>query len=266
MKRLLTSLFFISYSLFSYSQNVGIGTNTPVASAALEVKDTARGFLPPRMTFVQRNAIVNPVAGLIIWCTDCDSSGQAQVYNGSKWTNLIGGVANAPITTATTITLGMPYGGGKVVYIYQSGDLGYVNGQTHGLIIDTNSVKIGNNIASFFGCEGTLINNTSTSIGYGNTNTSRIVSFCTSGNAALLCDTLNRNGYNDWFLPSKDEVTKIYQNYTIVGGTYPTTSQGVWCSSEINATYGWVCSFDGGGGWVSLPKSYGFFVKPVRKF
>ena len=273
MNKLFGFLFLIFCSLFSFSQNVGIGTNTPVASAALEVKDTARGFLPPRMTYAQRNAIVNPVAGLIIWCTDCDSSGQAQVYNGSKWTNLIGGVANIPLITTPTLSIGMNYGGGKIIYIFQPGDQGYVSGETHGYIIPVaaitttaNGVNWGN-LASTFVCLGTTIGNTYTLFGGGNLNTSRIISICTSGNnAAYMCDTLTVDGYTDWFLPSKDEVSKVYQNYTRVGGVYPTTSQGVWSSSEINANNGYVCSFDGGGGWVSLPKSYGFYLKPLRKF
>ena len=57
-------------SLFSYSQNVGIGTNTPHASAALDVKDSTRGILIPRMTMAQRNAIQNPAEGLMVYQTD----------------------------------------------------------------------------------------------------------------------------------------------------------------------------------------------------
>jgi len=69
MKRLLL-LFLIFCSLFSYSQNVGIGTTTPHASAALEVKDSTRGILIPRMTMAQRNAIQNPAEGLMVYQTD----------------------------------------------------------------------------------------------------------------------------------------------------------------------------------------------------
>ena len=70
MKKYLLSLFLIYCSLLSYSQNVGIGTNTPHASAALEIQDTSRGILIPRMTMVQRNAIQNPAEGLMIYQTD----------------------------------------------------------------------------------------------------------------------------------------------------------------------------------------------------
>jgi surface protein len=72
-------------------QNVGINTQNPEPCAALDVTSTNSGFLPPRMTNEQRNSIINPVAGLIIWCTNCGTNGELEVYNGTAWTNMIGG-------------------------------------------------------------------------------------------------------------------------------------------------------------------------------
>ncbi len=54
----------------SNSGNVGIGTINPDSSAALEIKSTEKGFLMPRMTSQQREAIVNPAPGLMIFNTD----------------------------------------------------------------------------------------------------------------------------------------------------------------------------------------------------
>jgi uncharacterized protein (TIGR02145 family) len=85
-----------------------VGTSSATsASAVLEASSTTQGFLPPRMTRVQRNAIVTPAAGLTIWCSNCGVSGEIQVFNGSTWTNLIGGQAsfaipNAPINPVAT--------------------------------------------------------------------------------------------------------------------------------------------------------------------
>ena len=94
----ITLLIGVIFSVISgNAQNVGIGTTTPDPSAKLEVQSTNSGFLPPRMTFAQRNAIVNPAAGLLIWCTDCDSSGQVQVFNGTRWSNMVGGIAASPL-------------------------------------------------------------------------------------------------------------------------------------------------------------------------
>lgn len=72
--------FILSYFLFLISilglpkdllsQNVGIGTTTPNAKAALEIKATDKGVLFPRLTNSQRNAITNPPNGLHIFNTD----------------------------------------------------------------------------------------------------------------------------------------------------------------------------------------------------
>jgi hypothetical protein len=188
--------------------------------------------------------------------------------------NIGGQSCSLNINIAPVPNLGSNFQGGKIIYIFQAGDSDYIQGEVHGLIIPiaaiSNTTSNINNswgslIVSQFGCIGSLIGNTSTSLGSGIANTNAIIAQCNTS-AAKLCDTLSINGYSDWFLPSKNEVAIIYQNYTLVGGVYPTQSQGVWSSSEINANNAWVCSFDGGGGWISLPKDYGFNIKPLRKF
>ena len=68
-----------------------VGTNTIDTSAIMEVSSTSKGFLPPRMTAAQRDLIYSPAAGLMIWCLDCGSNGQLQVFNGSQYTDIIGG-------------------------------------------------------------------------------------------------------------------------------------------------------------------------------
>ncbi len=65
--------------------SVGIGTIAPVTSAKLEVSSSTQGFLPPRLSLSQRNAIFNPVAGLQIWCLDLNC---LQVYDGTTWMNI----------------------------------------------------------------------------------------------------------------------------------------------------------------------------------
>jgi hypothetical protein len=121
------------------------------------------------------------------------------------------------------------------------------------------------NFFSTFGYSGIPTANNSTAFGTGINNTANLVTACREGTVAYICDALTIDGYSDWFLPSKDELSLVYQNYALVGGVYPTTSQGVWSSSEVDANSGYVCSFDEGG-WVFLPKTYGFCVKPLRKF
>ena len=55
------------------SAQVGINVDNspPNSSAMLDVKSTNKGFLPPRMTQAQRDAILNPAEGLLVICTDC---------------------------------------------------------------------------------------------------------------------------------------------------------------------------------------------------
>lgn len=81
-------------------QNVGIGTNVPVNSALLELRDTAKGFLPPRLSSVQRDKIQNPAAGLLIWNIDCK---EIQVYNGNIWVTMQGSPACSDSITTVTI-------------------------------------------------------------------------------------------------------------------------------------------------------------------
>jgi len=70
MRKLLLFAALIAVSFTTFAQ-VGIGTTTPDASAALDVTSTTQGFLPPRMTKVQLEAIASPVEGLMVYCTDC---------------------------------------------------------------------------------------------------------------------------------------------------------------------------------------------------
>jgi hypothetical protein len=85
---------------------IGIGTASPNAASQLEVSSTSKGFLPPRMTAAQRNAISTPVAGLMVWCSNCGSNGEIQIYNGTDWVNFIGGTRQMSLTSATTTKLG----------------------------------------------------------------------------------------------------------------------------------------------------------------
>jgi len=65
--------------------NIGIGTVTPNASAALDVESTTKGFLPPQMTTAQMNAISSPATGLIIYNT---TTGCVEYYTGLTWDEL----------------------------------------------------------------------------------------------------------------------------------------------------------------------------------
>jgi hypothetical protein len=64
-----------------------INTATPDATAALQADSTTQGFLPPRMTNVQRAAITSPAIGLMVYCTDAVEG--LYVYKSTGWTFVI---------------------------------------------------------------------------------------------------------------------------------------------------------------------------------
>jgi hypothetical protein len=86
----LSCLLIAAQTLHAQQEGLGVGTKTPHPAAMLEVASTTKGLLPPRMTLAQQNAIANPAAGLMVWCTDCGSSGEMRVFNGLSWSNLMG--------------------------------------------------------------------------------------------------------------------------------------------------------------------------------
>jgi len=63
----------------------GIGTATPAASAQLEVASTSKGFLPPRLTTAERDAISSPAAGLVLYNS---TTNKLQVRTNTAWTDL----------------------------------------------------------------------------------------------------------------------------------------------------------------------------------
>ncbi|HPS62521.1 MAG TPA: hypothetical protein PLK82_05640, partial [Bacteroidales bacterium] len=81
--------------------NISPDGSTAHQTAMLEVKSTDRGFLPPRVTGAQRDAIAMPAEGLIVICTDCragDSAAISVFLNGS-W-KVLGGYCRTPAIPA----------------------------------------------------------------------------------------------------------------------------------------------------------------------
>ena len=69
MKTIVLILLLTLLSATTFAQ-VGIGTNTPDASAALDVASTDKGLLVPHLTALQRNGISQPATGLLVYQTD----------------------------------------------------------------------------------------------------------------------------------------------------------------------------------------------------
>lgn len=346
MKTKLVCLAIIVIGLNSVMAQVGIGTTTPNASAALEVKSTSQGFLPPRMTANDRNLIAIPVPGLMIYNT---TTNQLNFFNATQWTNMNGVSApNAPaisavtsgngqvdvvftapaenggstITTYTatsnpggitgsisqagsgTITVsgltngtaytftvtatndagtsiasaasasvtplsyavGDSFGGGKVAYILQVGDPGYDENVQHGLIAALSDQSSG--IRWFNGID-IITGATNTALGNGLLNTNIIIENqggTPTSYAAGIARAHNGGGYTDWYLPSKDELNKLFLNRAVIGGFNTSGGDGkYWSSSESSSGFAWFQLFFNGG-LVDGPKSDALRIRAVRSF
>jgi len=155
--------------------------------------------------------------------------------------------------------IGTSYGGGILAYILKPEDPGFVNDEIHGLIAAPSNLDLAQ-----WGCFETEIGNTGTAIGSGATNTISIVTGCNHETfAAQLCNDLVLNGYDDWFLPSIDELYKLYLNRNLIGGF---GTSHYWSSSENCSGYAWVQSFFNGIQYNDYLKFYPLNVRAVRAF
>ena len=119
MKYFLISVFFLRYLA---NGQVGIGTDTPNASAKLDVYATNKGFLPPRISLTSATdaiTISSPATGLLVYCEgDAGLAAGYYFWNGSSWeklslsseidtkANLSGATFTGALNSDTNITIG----------------------------------------------------------------------------------------------------------------------------------------------------------------
>ena len=114
-----------------------------------------------------------------------------------------------------------------------------------------------------------IVNNTLTEIGKGDYNSILIINNFGSGSyAAYSSSVFDVNGYNDWYLPSRDELIKIHQNLYLNGTGGLVVNGQYWSSSEDDffAQNAWSVKMSANGEVNTFPKTNVFKSRFIRKF
>jgi hypothetical protein len=166
---------------------------------------------------------------------------------GTSYGNVLYFSTNAP-------AIGISYAGGIVFYVDGTGQ--------HGLVCATSDQG-----SYEWGCYGqNLFGNFSNFVGFGQSNTNLIVNGCgTRPIAASVCSDLALDGYDDWFLPSPDELSLMYSNLRTQGiGNFNNTQY--WSSSQHGADKAWSLNMPTGDLRNNENKGVQFKVRAVRAF
>lgn len=252
--RLLFAMTFVFILTAISFPQVAINTDQspPESSAMLDVKSSGKGFLPPRMTTGQMNAISGPSNGLIVYNTTTQA---LYWYSGTAWKQI---GETSPVGNIHAI--GENYGGGIVFYIYDGG--------LHGLIAATADQGSG---IQWHNGTNRISGSTGDGINAGDMNTGLITSAQLPDNqngvfAAKICAdysfTLGNVTYGDWYLPSKLELNLLFLQRAIVGGF---SNTDYWSSTEINENEAWSQYFYDGF-QSGYEKDGALLIRPIRAF
>jgi len=166
--------------------------------------------------------------------------------------------------------------GGVVFYVDESG--------SHGLVCAPSNLIGADGWNGFQWMDITVSGNqyiqlnetTSNLIGTGGSNSSIIIGSQGIGaDAASMSSLLDLNGYNDWFLPSLNELWEInshrelISNVAIDNGGEQFAYGFYWSSSEVNLTDAWAVNFvqaPQASFEMSRGKMNGYLVRPIRAF
>ena len=165
---------------------------------------------------------------------------------------------NQQTINTSSLVAGTSYQGGRIAYIFQSGDPGYVAGETHGFIIMNHPMGMQAAYGGYNASTGYFTySGTSNNFGTGRNNTLLLYNMA-GNNAAKYMYNVNYDGYNDWYIPSSAEWTKIAPNWSKLGvpySTYQSSSEVSQQNSNVFITYisyGWISASVSNSGKTSL--------------
>lgn len=205
------------------------------------------------------NASLNPISGTNEVNLSATLSGLIAgitYHYRVKAVNSLGEALGSDMTFEAKYTIGSIFGGGIICYVDPSGQ--------HGIIAAQNDQH--NNITWY---NGTYVstNTFETTIYSGKANTATIVSVQGQGSyAAKICDDLVIGTFDDWYLPSREELDMVYRNLKVTGLS-SFISDRYWSSTEYGQYNAWWQQFwDGGQGYNHYAKNQLFSVRAVRAF
>jgi hypothetical protein len=189
-------------------------------------------------------------------------------------TNAIGtsAASDASNSVIPSPQVGSFYQGGVVFHLFVDGETGYVSGETHGLIAAVQDQSSG--IRWYNGSYDTT-GATGKAEGTGATNTTTIIAVQGATEisyAAGLARAYSGGGYDDWFLPSKDELNQMFTNKATINTTASANGGSnfainyFWSSTEYDSNNAWVQNFNNGSQYGDDKFYTSFSVRAVRAF
>lgn len=219
MKKLYFFYLIVFGCYLSLSAQVGIGTNTPNTSAALDISSTTSGLLIPKMTQAQKNAIASPAAGLLIYQTNATSG--FYYYNGASWVTF-GGSSGWDLAGDTGTTIGT-----EMLGTLDAQDLVVTANSNEALRVGaTGLVGIGTAVPTqelhIVGTAPVL------RIEDGNEAVNRVLTSDANGNVSWGSSSILTSGDNDWVFVSGSALTdQVYHDGPVVIGRTGTTTHEV---------------------------------------